>query len=669
MIVTLLVQGTQRPPGATKVPGDTLLHGLDTLAGAAMGLRDTLSQAPLPGGVATLFRFVFQMPQWVQIGGAVVGAVAAVALLVVLWRRRLPIWTWLRTRTRGLKLALGAAALTTVAVLLFGGMSSWNYMQHDNAFCTGCHIMERPFRRFSAGAGRHEDLKCHDCHQQSIFASTRQMVLWVAERPEKIGVHAPVPNMRCESCHQRTDSSRKPWQHALYLAGHKVHFGSDSSALKDLSCAKCHGAEVHRFIPSAGACQQSGCHENQKIRMAAMARLPEIKCTTCHAFTADIPALADRDSAVRAMIPSARQCLSCHGMTGKPSGYIPEKDPHKGSCGSCHDIHRDSMPQEARARCTTCHKDLAKNAFHNGVNHRRLQAQCMTCHEPHAASVDPSDCVTCHTKVQKRGLFKAPLPFDTNAVLRRRIVPPPGTSTLHSDDEPLNEHRGKGDAFLADPPPRAPPATASRSFADSFPHRRHTSLPCLTCHAVNSQRKLVFEAPRGCDLCHHQSLIGGAVVATDCARCHPAAARGVARPTVIKVTMPNKPAALRTVGFQHERHASTPCSACHQAPNTMPPDSIRTCQACHDQHHTTERNCATCHSRPETPAAHDRAAHVRCDACHTPSRIAPLVPTRSFCLTCHQPQRDHKPAGECSTCHFLSPPAEFRARLSGAGTG
>lgn len=666
MILSTLVQGTQRPPGAVQATGDTLLHGLDTLAGAAMGLRDSISQAPLPGGVATIFRFLFQIPRWIQIGGTAVAAIAAVIAAVTLWRRRAALWLWLKTRTRGLKFALGGAAVVALAVMLFGGMTSWNYMQHENAFCTGCHIMERPFRRFSAGAGRHEELKCHDCHQQSIFASTRQMVLWVAERPEKIGVHAPVPNARCESCHQLPDG-RKRWQHALFLAGHKVHFGSDSSALDSLTCATCHGAEVHKFIPSAGACQQSGCHENKKIRMRAMARLPEIKCTTCHAFTADIPALASRDSAVRAMIPSAVQCLSCHGMTGKPAGYVEGKDPHKGSCGTCHDIHLDSLPSDARARCATCHKDLARSAFHNGANHKRVQTQCLVCHDAHAASVDPSDCVTCHTKVQKRGLFKPPLPFDTNLVIRRRVGPATGESVVHSTQELLQDHRGKGDALPEDPPPpRAPPTSQPTPPADSFPHRRHLSLPCLTCHAVNSSRKLVFEVPRGCDLCHHQSLIAGTVNATDCARCHTAAKRAAPSPTVVTVTLPNKAPVARTIGFSHNVHLKTPCSTCHQAPATTPPDSIRTCQACHDQHHTENRNCAACHSRAETPPAHTRASHERCDACHTPSRIAPLSPSRSFCITCHLPQRDHKPAGECSTCHFLSPPAEFRARLTGA---
>jgi hypothetical protein len=584
----------------------------------------------------------------------------------LVWHRRAAWWNWLRTRTNHLKVILGATTVFVLAVFLFGGMKSWNFMQHDNSFCTGCHIMEQPFQRFAAGAGKHDTLKCHDCHQQSLFASTRQLVLWVADRPEKIGVHAPVPNGRCESCHM-IPGGRQPFQHALFLAGHKVHFESDSAPLQNLSCAKCHGEEIHRFVPSAGACQQSGCHEDKSIRLAGMAKLPAIKCTTCHAFTADLPPLASRDSAVRAMIPSLRQCLACHGMEGRPTGYIAAKDPHKGSCGSCHDVHRDTLPSDARTRCVTCHTDLSRSAFHNGVNHKAVQAQCLLCHQPHAASVDASDCVTCHTAVQKRGQFHPPLPFDTNAVLRKRIgAGATEPIRLEKAEDPPPDHRGKGDALPEDPPPRGPAMVATPP-PDTFPHSRHTSLPCLTCHAVNTTNRLVFEVPRGCDLCHHQSLIGGTVNPADCARCHAAAALAAPRPMTVQVTMPGKSPLARTVGFRHEVHQGTPCGICHQAPNTEPPDSIRTCLACHDLHHDTQRNCSACHNRPETPAAHSRTTHVGCDACHTPARIATLTPSRNLCLTCHAAQLAHQPGRECTTCHFLETPEEFRPRLMRAG--
>lgn len=661
-----LVQQVPRS-GVTTIPRDTLFRIQDTLAAAAGSIHDTLTTPPLPGGVAIMVRTIFGVPRWIQIGGAILAVLVGIVVVGLLWTRRARIIGWLRTRSRQIQLTLAGSALVLVCVAAFAGKKSWDYMQHDNGFCTGCHVMERPFGRFEQFAGKHEDRKCHDCHQQSIFASGRQLVLWVANRPNDIGKHAPVPNSRCESCHQVV-GGREPWQHALRLAGHRVHFESDSAVLRGLTCVKCHGAEIHHFIPANRTCQQSGCHEQQSVRLAGMTKLPTISCVTCHAFRADLPGLATYDSAVRALVPAKSQCLSCHGMQGRPSGYVTDKDPHKGSCGSCHDVHTDTRATDARTSCVKCHAAVAQNPFHSGANHRRVAAQCLVCHEPHAASVDASDCVGCHTAVQRRGQFHPPLPFDTAAVLRRRIAGAATQSLLEHAGETVLDHRGKGDALPEQPPSRDSPIVRADLSADSFPHSRHTSLPCLTCHAVNTGNRLVFEVPRGCDLCHHQSLMAGTVSATDCARCHTAAKLAAARPMIVGVGVAGKPPVARTVGFRHEVHQQTPCAACHQPPNIVPPDSIRSCQACHAQHHEAQRTCTACHNRPETPPAHSRTTHVGCDECHTPSRIAALTPSRTFCLTCHAAQQAHLPGRECTTCHFLATPAEFQPRLMKAGT-
>src|SRR5690348_15659877 len=124
-MVERVVQVGQQPPQAVKAAGDSLLHGLDTLAAAATSLRDTLSQAPLPGGVASFVRFIFQIPSWIQISAAVVGAIVAFVIVIMLWRRRKVMWNWMRTRRRPIQFALGGASLVVVALLVFGGATSW----------------------------------------------------------------------------------------------------------------------------------------------------------------------------------------------------------------------------------------------------------------------------------------------------------------------------------------------------------------------------------------------------------------------------------------------------------------------------------------------------------------------------------------------------------------
>ena len=675
-VSTLFVM--QNPPGAdTGAAGDSVRAVGDTLGAAVGMLRDTLTPPPLPGGVAETVRFLMSVPQWIQIGGVVVGGLVALAAVYLLWQKRDREVGWLRTRSREIQFTLAGGALIALFVAGFAGIKSWNYMQHDNGFCTGCHVMEKPFARFQIGAGKHDTLQCHNCHQQSIFASTRQLVLWVANRPTEIGKHAPVPNTRCESCHSLEGPKTKKWEHVRNLAGHRVHFDSDSLPLKDLQCVTCHGQEVHKFIPSARTCQQSGCHEKQGIKLNKMTDLAEINCAVCHAFRKDLPALATDSAARQALVPAVGQCTACHQMKARLPNYRVERDPHDGTCGACHDVHAHRTPEDARGSCDKCHANLEKSPFHAGPSHKRVAKQCLTCHEPHAASVDASDCVGCHTQARKRGNVKPPLPFDTMSVVRTRVSAVHAPVLTAPIEEPMPP-RGKGDVPPEEDPPPGPSVASAVPIipsapVDTFPHSRHTSLACITCHTLSGAGgKLVFAVPRGCDLCHHQALYRGTLEPKACAACHTTAKIEGPRVALMSVQGPEHPPRVREVRFAHGQHAATvQCVDCHRPPNAMPTDSVRRCQGCHVPHHTVGRDCATCHaaatSQAVVRAVHVRQTHSACDKCHRATVINALVPNRTFCVTCHEAQRNHKPAGECSTCHFLQSPAEYRFHLMTAG--
>ena len=56
------------------------------------------------------------------------------------------------------------------------------------------------------------------------------------------------------------------------------------------------------------------------------------------------------------------------------------------------------------------------------------------------------------------------------------------------------------------------------ALADTFSHRTHRELACITCHSTSSRTSdLTFQPPRGCQICHHQRP-----TKTDCASCHQA---------------------------------------------------------------------------------------------------------------------------------------------------
>lgn len=626
--------------------------------------------APVPDPVAKIFAAIFNAPQWMWAVGVLIVVGGGIWATRSLWVNRVAIRDWLVSRDRGVKIAMVSGLVVVLGTVALTGTASWNYMQHDNDFCSSCHVMEGPWNKFASDAGKHSDLECHDCHQQSIIASTRELVLWVANRPEEIPAHAPVGNETCEKCHNTKEDEK--WTRVAETAGHRTHMESDSVDLKDVQCVTCHGKEVHAFVPAKQTCGMSGCHENTEIKLGKMASQTALHCNQCHQFTAEVPLLATRDSAAGTMRPGKQQCLGCHEMERVLTGFVPELEPHGSTCGTCHNPHTQETPKEAEKTCTTagCHANWKETPFHTGTNHRGAtgtDGNCMTCHQPHASKVDASDCVACHTAVRERGGAAGrrlpPMPFDTARVLRMG-------SAIHGDwlDEP---GRGKGDVRPPDLPPSVRPAESQPAVADTFPHKRHTSLACITCHVTPDAQdggRLTFEAPRGCQICHHQ-----ASQSRNCAACHQPDELATPAAVTVAIATPKHPARDRTVLFAHPTHAGTACATCHTTPVSLAPaDGVRKCADCHTDHHAAGRNCAACHSTPQLREAHGtdlEASHQRCDACHTASTVAQLLPDRSFCLTCHAPeQREHHPAKECTTCHQLTTPEGYRPRLLGGGT-
>jgi len=204
---------------------------------------------------------------------------------------------------------------------------------------------------------------------------------------------------------------------------------------------------------------------------------------------------------------------------------------------------------------------------------------------------------------------------------------------------------------------RSVPASAPVPVVvDTFPHARHTALACLTCHTVQGGgRGLVFETPRGCDLCHHQAAVGGRLVASECRACHTDFGKAPAAHAEGEIVRRQ---------FDHAQHESTTCATCHVGASLRPSKEQVTCTACHADHHTAARDCASCHRSEDLAGNHERATHRGCDECHDVATVATLVPDRGFCLTCHEPQAKHEVAKECTTCHFLATPGEYRKHLS-----
>jgi nitrate/TMAO reductase-like tetraheme cytochrome c subunit len=643
-----------------------VIHGDTSSRGAA--LDSVLVRSPLPGGVDAAARWFFNRPQWVQIGGVVLAMLVAAAVAVAAWRRRRAILAWFAARSRAWKLAFAAAAGALVLAAAGGGAAGWNYMQHDNDFCVSCHVMTPAFQRFRTS--EHRKLECHACHQQSIFASAQELYYWVAERPEKIPPHAPVPTRICATCHIQNDPDSS-WKRIVATAGHRVHLFSDSAALKGkVECVTCHGQEVHRFVPADQTCGQSGCHDQSdtQIRLGKMASQTTLHCTGCHQFTRSIPEALSVDSARGAMTPGQQQCLDCHEMRVQLTELDPRREPHGGTCGTCHNPHTQETPAKAFESCTAsgCHAGVDTiTPMHRGLP-QRVVADCAQCHEAHDWKVQATACLDCH-----RDIFDRP---GARATPRRSAAaggvgghvstaPAPGAArdppvapavvallrlASSASPEGFVAHGGAAPGGGAG---TQPPARAGGRLPP-FSHAIHRDVGCTSCHTSERRHgETTVRTARDCASCHHRPdrEVG-------CAGCH--AEREPAPPSRVTVRMrpaARAPARDRPLPFAHTPHREVACRDCHTAPVTLAVE--RTCASCHAEHHVPAANCMSCHP-PPAKDAHTRASHEGCatSGCHASAVAAALPPTRAVCLSCHQDLTRHKPGRECADCHRVSWP-------------
>ena len=654
------------------------------LARLPAGAQVADSVIPRRFAPAPVIQFLFQQPPWLMWGGLVLAVILGAFLLYRVWQRRQEIRAWYGSWSRGTRAAFfGTLAVLAIAVVAFSA-KSYDYVMNDSQFCTGCHIFMPPghsvsiadtgdYTLISRLSGKHDTLNCHTCHSFHAMSEARKMVLWMSgfryteEQLNKDGApaHGFVPRDVCEGCHVQ-GAAKETWQAIVATAGHRVHLESDSASGKLLSgseCLTCHAQTAHVFRPTDTTCSQQGCHltDETRIRLGKMSAAGGMHCTLCHAFTTVVPALATADSASASLRPAVKQCLGCHSMQQVLPDFNAAKEPHQAQCGVCHNPHEQTTPAAALKSCALagCHANWRENPFHTGKIHRSVAENCLTCHQPHSSRVDASDCVGCHNDVRARTRYRPPLPFDTTKALQR-VSQAPGPP----DDEP----RGKGDiapeevssgVLFSRPAPRA-----LRSVADSFPHSRHRRLSCVVCHSTGSGHGgLNFEQPRGCQICHHQ-----APATSRCATCHSAATMGQPLTLPIHLTVQREPERSRDVRFSHPQHSSIQCVQCHVTPVSLDASpTITSCRDCHATHHEARRDCSSCHTGYDIRARHSfsgESSHQRCDACHAASTVRVLEPLRSFCSTCHEPQREsHYADRECVTCHFLREPAEWKHRL------
>jgi hypothetical protein len=509
----------------------------------------------------------------------------------------------------------------------FAGYRQWEYVQHDNRFCTTCHLMRDPFERF--GRSAHAKLECHNCHHATLQEEIHQLYAVMVNQQTTIKKHAHVSNEVCGNCHVRGDSTR--WRIIANTAGHRVHLESRNPALRGLQCVVCHSVSLHEFAPLDRTCGQSGCHAGVRIALGGMGQV-EVHCTTCHNFLGTTPVGLSVDSLGRPLTPRAQQCLGCHTMQQRVRAMEIGSDPHRGVCGDCHNPHTQTQAQQVSCTNGTCHANWRTVSFHVGVPHPE---RCTVCHVPHSWRAEGANCVRCHANVEREPPS-------------RRGAPPRRT-----DEEEAVQVASASNAVVAALLQGAPRTRAGAGLP-RFSHGDHRGQQCATCHSSRVRHgQLMVRGAADCQRCHHQGP-----GREQCASCH--AADQLRRPLDRQARTFQLAAGgatvTRHVPLDHQRHASVACVRCHSNPISRAPDGAD-CASCHANHHQATSTCTTCHGTANALGKHRAADHPNCASasCHG-ARAAGLPNSREACLTCHRAQTQHVPGRACEQCHRVMAP-------------
>jgi len=533
----------------------------------------------------------------------------------------------------GLRWRLTALAVFVLVVVTasVAGYRQWHYMQHDNTFCTSCHLMRDPFERFTRSA--HAKLECHNCHKGKISEQLHQLYATLVDRPTEITTHADVPNQVCGSCHIAGDSTR--WRIIASTAGHRRHLESNARALREVRCTTCHGVSVHEFAPVDRTCGQAGCHATNLVRLGKMGQMSDLHCTTCHNFLAEARTVAV-DSLGRPLTPAAMQCFSCHAMQQQFQDLEIGRDPHRGICGTCHNPHRQSTPQEISCTSGACHAGWRTVSFHVGIPHPE---RCTTCHQRHSWRVEGGECTRCHADIERE-------------VPTRRGRAPARRTALHVPSAIVDVATASA-AQVADLLPGIQRGGAARALP-RFSHGDHRGQRCATCHSSRVRHgELIVRSATDCQRCHHSGA-----GREQCATCHsPADLRQplASRDRAFRLAA-GRATVSRRIPFEHPRHAAVPCAQCHTDPVSRSPGGAD-CASCHASHHQAASDCTTCHAAASALAKHSAADHPNCAtaSCHG-SAAAGLPASREACLICHTAQARHVPGRACEQCHRVMAP-------------
>ncbi|MEQ9501644.1 MAG: hypothetical protein RIT81_32535 [Deltaproteobacteria bacterium] len=520
------------------------------------------------------------------------------------------------------------------------GRRPWRFERHKTSACRDCHS------HANAHNGEFDDKECAQCHAEGGSKDVKKFDHNTDARFALTGKHATV---ECSKCHEGNQfRTGKTACNDCHEDAHRGQLGQD--------CAKCHATDVvfadiafdhdQTTFPLVGlhtTAKCEGCHVNGEYALG------EPTCIDCHR--------AD-DEHLGAL---GKDCAKCHEP--KPGASKFEHDvltefPLTGrhdvtDCGYCHVVGDPKSPPPPVGWTQTVAKRAADPQFpvrgeacadcHFDVHEGAYGRACDNCHDTGAFS-------NVQRAVHDTGAFRLLGTHDRLACQRchepQQKLAGLGTYCVgcHRHDD-IHDNALGGECGDCHAQFDWRPARFNHTLVGFMLRGAHMTVGCRDCHQVG-----VFAGtPRDCDRCHLQDAAktvspphGPEMMV--CEDCH----------TPVAFT----PAKRNHPWFPLEgQHIAAPCESCHTMGTYA--GTPRECESCHldsYQSPTTQPNhvsagmstdCASCH-RPTmwSGARYVHQTFIRRGA----HQVAP-------CTTCH-PGDDYRAAFggrvvgfECAQCH------------------
>lgn len=496
--------------------------------------------------------------------------------------------------------------------------------------CEGCHSEhkgvgfalvdwgaggQKGFNHLRAGwplKGKHQEVKCLDCHEKRLILSAPVKKLQAEKRPQTLlGLgtacadchfddHRGQLKQDCDYCHVEKD-----WKPAPGFNHDETEYPLRGKH-KKVKCAGCHDAEkdgeAHgfpkpttelflRFAPvEHRTCLD--CHKDFHDGKFGP------RCQSCHTVegwhlirnaATDLAFHQKTDFPLKGAHLDVA-CKACHG------GYPGVKSKFKGvphaTCASCHaDAHEGQLSTNGKGPdCATCHDEQSFLPARYGMSeHAKSRYPLEGAHQVVA-------CASCHPATPA---LKARVPKPVLVDLRRRHLQELFSLAALDVAKPLERceschadvHQGQ---FKDQPCTRCHQVASFASVR--FDHRQdsrfplegaHAKVACEKCHYAPSATEAVRYKPlatqcKGCHLDVHAGQFG----AKPCERCH-------------------QNESWKALTFQHQppfttflldgQHAKARCEACHRPVTvasgvkaTQYRPLPTTCEGCHSDFHKGE---------------------------------------------------------------------------------